>query len=231
MNKYAQATRLLAIIQRAGARHSAADTSIVQQIHDLAHELGATCPNEGEGMYIHPQLKAAVEALILRHPGHANQKTHGNRFGSTQAAKESLRRLKDDKVSREKYKATARKKLGLEAKPERKPGKEPIAQTVEKLKKIGGKEWQKEGKHRVYFNDLTGLYGLETSHYKTGNIMSARLGGKPISNTSAKKIGSRLAGASLYFDVAEGKYKGKGFFGNDFETIVDEIKRRKQAPG
>lgn len=66
--------------------------------------------------------KAVLDVLVLRHPGHANQKTHGNRFGAGQA-KESLRRLKDDKGEREKYKARARKKTGKAAKPVRTPGK------------------------------------------------------------------------------------------------------------
>src|SRR5262245_32297140 len=66
--------------------------------------------------------KAFMEALVLRHPGHANQKVHGNRYGAGQA-KESLRRLKEDKGAREQYKATARKKQGLEAKPKRTPGR------------------------------------------------------------------------------------------------------------
>lgn len=56
--------------------------------------------------------KAFHDAFILRHPGHPNQKTHGNRFGGYAATKESLRRLKDDKGAREKYKETARKRTG-----------------------------------------------------------------------------------------------------------------------
>lgn len=54
--------------------------------------------------------KAFHDAFILRHPGHPNQKTHGNRFGGYAATKESLRRLKDDKGARERYKETARKR-------------------------------------------------------------------------------------------------------------------------
>lgn len=68
---------------------------------------------DGELLTILNQIPAAIEkafyeAMVLRHPGHANQKTHGNRFGAGQA-KESFRRLKDDKGAREKYKAKARK--------------------------------------------------------------------------------------------------------------------------
>lgn len=81
---------------------------------------------EQELLTILNQIPAAIEkafmAWVEKHPGHANQKTHGNRFGAGQA-KESLRRLKDDKGAREKYKARARQKLGKEAKPERAPGK------------------------------------------------------------------------------------------------------------
>lgn len=65
--------------------------------------------------------KAFINALVLRHPGHGNQKTHGNRYGGFSTTKESLRRLKDDKGEREKYKGRARKKIG--AKPKSQPEK------------------------------------------------------------------------------------------------------------
>lgn len=109
MDKYELAAKYLNLIQRAGARHSARDNDLVQQMHDRACDLGAKCQCEEMG---HPMLKAAVEALILRHPGHGSQKVHGNRFGGYSTTKESLRRLKDDKGARERYKASARKKGG-----------------------------------------------------------------------------------------------------------------------
>mgnify|MGYP001424672461 CR=1 FL=1 len=31
---------------------------------------------------------------------------------------------------------------------------------LEDLLKVGGNEWRKENMHRIYFNDLPGLYGL-----------------------------------------------------------------------
>jgi hypothetical protein len=68
---------------------------------------------EQEIIQVLSQLPAAIEkalldVLVLRHPGHPNQKVHGNRFGGFEATKESLRRLKDDKGAREKYKESAR---------------------------------------------------------------------------------------------------------------------------
>lgn len=118
---YAEAARLLAIVERAGARHNASDNTLIQQAHDILCDLGAACKAvEVETLTAddlrryapNPMLKAAVDALVLRHPGHANQKTHGNRFGAGQA-KESLRRLKDDKGAREKYKESHRGRQGI----------------------------------------------------------------------------------------------------------------------
>lgn len=102
-----------ALVLRAGARHSQADNTDIQAMHDLACKLGAKCKTISDGT--HTQFSAEAmkaelyDELILRHPGHPNQKTHGNRFGVGQA-KESLRRLKDDKGARESYKKSARGK-------------------------------------------------------------------------------------------------------------------------
>jgi hypothetical protein len=54
--------------------------------------------------------KALLDVLVLRHPGHPNQKVHGNRFGGFETTKESLRRLKGDKEATRKYKESARGK-------------------------------------------------------------------------------------------------------------------------
>jgi hypothetical protein len=105
MNAYETAAKYMAIAQKAGARHSAKDNDLVQQMHDRACELGAKCHCETP---THPMLKA----MVYRHPGHPNQKVHGNRFGGFEVTKESLRRLKGDKEAREKYKTNARERSG-----------------------------------------------------------------------------------------------------------------------
>jgi hypothetical protein len=104
MNVYETAAKLMAQVQKAGARHSAKDNAMVQEMHDRACELGAKCHCETPA---HPMLKGA---LVLRHPGHPTQKVHGNRFGGFDTTKESLRRLKGDKEARTKYKESARKR-------------------------------------------------------------------------------------------------------------------------
>lgn len=61
MNAYETAAKYMAIIQRAGARHSAKDNDLVQQMHDRACDLGAKCKCEEMGT--HPLLKARVTRI------------------------------------------------------------------------------------------------------------------------------------------------------------------------
>ena len=71
---HAEAIRLMAIVQRAGARHSAYDNDLIQQLHDIAMELGAQCYHEEDEPDLtvedlrryapNPLLKAAIEALV-----------------------------------------------------------------------------------------------------------------------------------------------------------------------
>lgn len=62
MNRYAEAANLMAQVQRAGARHSSKDNSLIQQLHDLACELGAECPVKD--LTVHPMLRAKVIRMI-----------------------------------------------------------------------------------------------------------------------------------------------------------------------
>jgi len=66
---YAEAARLLAIVERAGARHNAGDNTLIQQAHDALMALGATCHcDETEYQYGEPslQLMAAIKAAVKR---------------------------------------------------------------------------------------------------------------------------------------------------------------------
>ncbi len=96
-----------------------------------------------------------------------------------------------------------------------------------KLIQIGGREWIKDGKHRVYFNDdvMCDLYGLKTSHYNTGNVSSASLNGEPISNSRARKILSTLVG-KLWYDLADGQFHSQYLSDSTVEKLVAEITRR-----
>lgn len=163
-------------------------------------------------MDIREELAAVVAelALTLRHlPGKHNQKTHGSRYGGYSTTKESLRRLKGDKAARERYKARARKRKKNQ--PKKKSFNDlDNKQKIDVLKKIGGSEWQKGDKHRIYFNNLGELYGLKTWRYKTGNISGAQLDGRNISNSQAKKILEKIVSSKMWFDVKDGKFWQQG---------------------
>ena len=94
---------------------------------------------------------------------------------------------------------------------------------VERLAKVG-KLWEKAGKRRIYFDDLSGWYGLKTTRYHTGNISSASLDGERISNTTAHHILSALSNAKVWYDFEDSKFHGQGG-GDYFPTIVTAIKR------
>ncbi|TDC02646.1 hypothetical protein E1091_00145 [Micromonospora fluostatini] len=77
--------------------------------------------------------------------------------------------------------------------------------TAEQVIEIGGREWEKKGKYRVYLNDdiWPDLIGLKVERYNTGNICAAWLDGDRISNSRANDI--LLAIAKVYWDSADGQ--------------------------
>lgn len=74
---------------------------------------------------------------------------------------------------------------------------------IEALQQLGGKEWIKDEFHRIYFNNLEKLYGLDCQYYKTGNIARASLNGEPISNSEARRILGCLCDLKVWFDVKD----------------------------
>lgn len=98
--------------------------------------------------------------------------------------------------------------------------------TVEKLKAAGGSEWESGDNHRVYFNDLPELYGLQAERYGTGNISSAKLDGQKISNSKARKIESGLFGGKVWYNVKTGEYESKGLSESAAKKIISNIQRK-----
>ena len=76
---------------------------------------------------------------------------------------------------------------------------------VHTAKQIGGKVWQYEQRHRVYFSNLDSWYGFELTHYKTKELQTASLDGELISNCKAKQVLATLAKIKIWLDVPTGK--------------------------
>jgi hypothetical protein len=106
---------------------------------------------------------------------------------------------------------------------------------IEKMKKIGGKEWKVGDYHRIYFNNLINIFGLECALYNTGNISSASINGKTISNTKAKEIITCLEFGKVWFDVNDGEFHFKIFGCREYtgdeigKIIIDRIKSKLEA--
>ena len=79
----------------------------------------------------------------------------------------------------------------------------PVALTVDDIVAIGGRRWQKNGMDRVYINDWAAFAGLETSHYKTGNVCGASFKGRGIANGRVAGIVSAID--KVWFDAADGQ--------------------------
>lgn len=100
---------------------------------------------------------------------------------------------------------------------------------IEKLKKLGN-EWKKTTDkcdyHRIYFDDLEELVGIEYSQYKTGNISNAKLDGERISNSAARDICSALNGSKFWYDVKTEEFSAKLYPCRNYdllEMLIDGI--------
>ncbi len=96
--------------------------------------------------------------------------------------------------------------------------------TQEEIIKKLGSVWEKCGMRRVYFNDLPRWFGLDVARYGTGNISSARLNGRTISNSEAKRIMFRLLETKIWYDLNDGKFRGQGD-PEAFRIIVERIQQ------
>ena len=95
---------------------------------------------------------------------------------------------------------------------------------ISKIKELGN-EWQKGNHHRVYFNDLGTLYGIKTNRYNSGNIQSATLDGKAISNSQARQLLQKFASVKFWFDLTDNKFK----FNDPYSEVNKEMMRKIQA--
>ena len=96
--------------------------------------------------------------------------------------------------------------------------------TEEGMVAIGGKEWQKGDRRRIYYNRWSELIGLSIERYKSGNIRSAKLDDYYVSNSE----GGRLLGSvdGVYWDCTTGQLMIKWGWSTPRELTRDELKER-----
>jgi len=100
---------------------------------------------------------------------------------------------------------------------------------LDALKEIGN-EWQKGDYHRIYINNLSQRLGLETSHYKTGNVSGATLNGEEISNSQATKMLDRCRDTKVWWDVPTERWSKKRYaIGSLSDTEVQTVINNVEA--
>jgi hypothetical protein len=101
------------------------------------------------------------------------------------------------------------------------PARKAVVLTAELVITLGGRRWQKNGMDRVYINDWARFAGLETSHYKTGNISGAPYQGEGISNSQAYKLLGSVD--TVWFDAADGEMHCRYGYGESRVASRDEV--------
>src|SRR5690554_4792972 len=97
------------------------------------------------------------------------------------------------------------RRIELDTRP-RKERKRTVELTVENLVAVGGREWKRGDKHRVYFNNIADYLPIEIEHYKSGRISWAAWEGEEISNRQAYLILESVE--NVYYGVATGEFRG-----------------------
>lgn len=99
--------------------------------------------------------------------------------------------------------------------------------SIDKLSEMGSR-WTKGSMDRIYLNNLSQLYGIATERYNTGRISSATLDGEPISNTKAFAILQQFQMGKFWYDVADGKFYGKGLDKDTLNRLAARAREQAQ---
>lgn len=121
---------------------------------------------------------------------------HWARYGAIRATKKAGRWHIDQ--------ASLLRRIELDTRPRK---ERTVELTVENLVAVGGREWKRGDKHRIYFNNIADYLPMEIEHYKSGNIAWAAWEGEEISNRQALLILESVYG--VYYDVNEEKFVGR----------------------
>lgn len=85
-----------------------------------------------------------------------------------------------------------------------------------------GHDWEEHGLYRVYFEPLTGWYGLRPVREKL-QLVGYSFRGQPCDSTVARPIIDRLKESRVYYNVLAQEFCGESIGYHDFEEIVNHI--------
>lgn len=90
----------------------------------------------------------------------------------------------------------------------------PVIYSIETMTAIGGREWIRGDKHRVYLNNWHDFAGLDIARYRSGNVSSAALAGRAIANN---RVGGILSAIDkVYFDATDGQLHAQHYGAREY---------------
>ena len=89
--------------------------------------------------------------------------------------------------------------------------------SIEQLEKIGGKLWEKGAMRRVYFNNLSELYGLTHQNGRS------YLDGEEMSRKYASRAQMMVSEGKLWFDVPSGEFAYRGMTDDQAQKMIDRL--------
>lgn len=105
--------------------------------------------------------------------------------------------------------ASLTRRIALTAKPAK-----PL--TAEAVIALGGSRWTKNNMDRIYLNGWAEYAGIEVTHYGTGNVSGAWIGGRGVANGRIGRILGTVE--KVYFDCADSKLYVKHHGARDIEV-------------
>jgi len=79
---------------------------------------------------------------------------------------------------------------------------------AQRLVAAGGKEWKRDSRHRVYFENVSQLYGLRYEvDPRSGDITTATLDGVVIGVEEARDLLSRLKDVKIWYDLGRHRFQ------------------------
>ncbi len=93
---------------------------------------------------------------------------------------------------------------------------------AQRLIQVGGKEWKRDRRHRIYIENIASWYGLkwETAS-RTGALISATLDGEPVDLSVARDLLVRLKGIKIWYDLAKHEFQWRD--APDIRRIAERV--------
>jgi hypothetical protein len=97
-----------------------------------------------------------------------------------------------------------------------------MAFDAQQLLLVGGKEWKRDHRHRIYIENIASLYGLKwEADPRSGRLINATLDGSPIDTADARELLARLKGVKIWYDLGKREFQWRD--APDIKKIAERV--------